>query len=495
MRNLFLLGFLAVILYTLSQAPFLFGFLRWFALVPLLFIVSSGELSFRKKTLLLWLVVFALFLVQYILFFDLLPADWMGIEDPVVGFFIITVLWFIFAALLSLSALPLSLAHFSLYLFPFLWVFQEYISSWLYSLVTWGPGSKLGAHFSYGFLAYSSYTSDLLLYLAHYLGVYGLSFLIACVNVLVFIFVIRLRKASFSTRGAGVVLVGALVLFFEIYSPALLTTTTTRVADRKTLKVLALQGNNLPMFVYTAEYFQNLAREYEKTIRAGLAEHPETDIVLLPEGTQILLMLSNGDPSLEKDAARALFGEDKYRILVYGDYLYEGQEVKTVISGMSNDPDEKKFILEKYILMPLGEYQPYVIRFGASLFGQGEWFRRLELFRGGRPPKHPQKTMETRVGTISAVSCSEILSSLVYQDIAKDNPDIIFQQQRLAIFHGNLKTYKRMRAISQVRAAVLRKPIVGAVDGSGYSYMISLYGQVLREGGPETPYLYGEIPI
>lgn len=93
------------------------------------------------------------------------------------------------------------------------------------------------------------------------------------------------------------------------------------------------------------------------------------------------------------------------------------------------------------------------------------------------------------------VACSEILSADVYRAIAKEDPVIILQEQRLAHFHGHAHVFKEFLAASQIKAAMLRTPIVGSVDGSGFSYIIDSQGKIQSLGTKGDDYVFGTVAV
>jgi ribosomal protein L31 len=227
------------------------------------------------------------------------------------------------------------------------------------------------------------------------------------------------------------------------------------------VNVLVIQSRNPVLFGYTDQYFENVVREYQKKVAEGLLMHPDTDIVVLPENTYFLKGIMERESLSVEEAVTEVLGTKKERLLIYGDYDTENRKTISVIA--KND-GSTPLVLEKSLLMPLGEYQPYVIGWGARLLGKGAWFREVLEYRSSFAASTGQKTVATPWGKVAVAACSEILSADVYRSIAKENPALIVHEQRLAHFHGHLSVFKEFLAASQIKAAMLHTPILGSVD-------------------------------
>jgi len=255
--------------------------------------------------------------------------------------------------------------------------------------------------------------------------------------------------------------------------------------------ILSLQGNNPFIFGYDEGYFRKSVYSYKNSLEEGLIKNPETDIVVIPESSNFLRALSFFEGKPESVLVKELLGEEKERLLIYGDY--DRDENVSIVQIISNEGEVHS--LYKDLLMPLGEYQPYLIEFFAKIFNQKEWLSQVHSVRQIKNVSNAEKLVGSHFGKITALECSEILSPKIYRKIKKEKPDIIFHLQRLASFHGDLRIFQYMLAASKVRAAELRTPIVGSIDGSGYSYVIDMFGVVQEIGTENTKFISAEISI
>jgi apolipoprotein N-acyltransferase len=436
------------------------------------------------------MVGFLFLLWQYLWFWDLLPLDWVGIDSIFIAVVFVFVIWLLFSTIMALPFLLFYFLRFSIYLLPFIWVLTEYLRSWLYSILVLGPSSEIGDYFSYGFLGYSSHTSPLLLSLTPLLGVYGLSFIIALANLVLFLLI---TKWLISTKKYRYLLFSVIFIILILVEIIPFHFVSEKDIESSTVNVVAIQGNNPVVLGYSSEYFMDIAGIYLASLGVALSEYPNTDIIVLPESSQFLRTISLVSGNDIKSLAGEILGSDRYRIIIYGDYDYERN--LSIVSAVSNKPDEPPVIIEKSLLMPLGEYQPYLLSFGAKIIGLGGWMDNLLNYRHTDSLFTKHSVINSGIGRISPVSCSEILSFDIYKDINKADSDIIIHQQRLAPFHGSTRVFEHILAVSQIRAAQLRKPIIGSIDGSGYSYIISPQGEVTHIGNSESNFIYGSIDI
>ena len=476
-------------LLTVTQAPYQVTFLRWVALIPFLLVFVDPSFTPKKKIFLAWLLGFLFLLFQYVIFWDLLPLDWIGITNSFVGILVTFFLWVIFSLTLSLPFLLFYIARFSIYSFPLLWVLQEYVRSWFYSLVTLGDASVLGDHFSYGFLGYSAHTSPLLLTLAPYIGVYGLSFVITVINVcLLFLARKIFVRREYVWYG---ILVGLIIFFcfIEIFS---FREDPPGVTDR-VINVVALQGNNPFLFGYTEEYYLKIAHQYKDAIHEAISKYPETDLVIVPESSLLIETLAREAKKDLKGITEELLGKDRYRMIIYGNYDEENN--RSVISIISNDRGEPAYSQNKALLMPLGEYQPYIIQYGARFFGKRAWLNTLQSYREVNAIDDEDRVIETPLGSIAGVECSEILSFDIYRKIHEQKADFIVHLQRLAAFHDSERIFRHILSVSKLRAATYRKYIVGSVDHSGRSYIINPRGKIQLIGDTNDKYIVSAIVL
>ena len=131
-------------------------------------------------------------------------------------------------------------------------------------------------------------------------------------------------------------------------------------------------------FTQIESYPLERALLYESRVREALREPPETELIILPENSQFIPSLARERDTSEEDVITDLLGKDTERMLVYGDYDYE--EKQSRISFVSNLNPKMIRSLQKEILMPFGEYQPYIAGWLAKRVGGASWLRGKKLY-------------------------------------------------------------------------------------------------------------------
>ena len=489
-KNLLLL-LLTVVLLNLSLPPFDLGFLRYIALIPLLFFIAKAEdsLPFVYRAATVWITSFLFLLWQLTGLLGLHPLDWGGIESKLASLSITFGIWIGISFFLSLASFPLLLSfhrRFFIY-FPLMWVLWEFFRSHLYSIIILGPGSAIADIFPFGFLGFSVHTSSSLLALSPFLGVFGFSLLIALINLLFYHLLFGKQPLNKKMRWsiiASIVVVLAAIEWGQWPK-------TYPNNSEESIGIIVLNEKNPVQFKYTDEYFKQIFPRQLSILEKAFSNHPDANIVVFSENSQFLRTLEKRLSSTPKETKKLLFSNPEHpRVIIDGDY----DSINDVSRIRVRTNTDKEYLVYKEILMPLGEYQPYFFKQAADFLGQEEFYNQLAAQKHTQSVPGGIKTIETKLGKIAVISCSEILSPAVYTQIQKESPDFVVQQQRLAHFHDSTKGFYQTLALSKMRAATLRKFIVGSVDGSGFSYVISPDGELIAKSNHAKGYLYVELP-
>ena len=326
LRSPFLYALASPILLSLAETPFDVGILRWVALVPLLILIDSPTQK-RKRLFFIWLSFLLYITGQYSLVWSTLPFEWLRFESVwyariALGFFFL-----LYPSLIALSALLFYYAHKKIYLFPILFIIVEYLRSIFFSALTLGAPSSVADNLSYGLLAYSVHGSEALLRLAPLLGIYGFSFFIATINTCIYA-LFKNKPFARTTIAAGTLLC---IFFVGIEFFAF---PTREKITGKIVPVISIERVVPARFTQIESYPLERALLYESRVREALREHPETELIILPENSQFIPSLARERDTSEEDVITDLLGKDTERMLVYGDYDYE--EKQSRISFVSN---------------------------------------------------------------------------------------------------------------------------------------------------------------
>lgn len=481
----------ASVLLFLSLPPFSFWPLAFLALGP--FIIFLSRTGFSKKAFFgSYFFGFIFSLLQYTYIFNLLPLDWIGLNNQIIGVGVVLFFWLSLSVVLSFSFIFFPFLFYprvrafspylTYFLLPLFWPISEMLRSFLYSILTFGPGGTFGNHFAFGYLAYATADSPFLLFLSPYLSFYGLSFL--------FVFFASLIALSWQKKQKHIPLYLFLFCLLLYVIPI-----EANKSNSGVINVLAIQANNPVVFGYDEAYFKKAANTFAESITAGLALHPNTDIVLLSENSGFFDAYAKSQNLSPEEAIKKLLGTEKERFLVFG--AYDEKLIRETTRVISNKGAFSEKSLTKEVLMPIGEYQPYVLGFLARITGQGDWFKDLSYRRGAAAldGSKIEKYFETSFGKVVVLACSEILSQKAYGLVKEAKPVLILHQQRLAPFHNGKIIFKHFLAASRLRAAMLRSPIAGSLDGGGFSYIIDNTGQIVSLGTASSTFIYAEVGI
>lgn len=477
-----LLSFLFAALLNLSQEPYSVGIFRWIAFIPLFYILFSDKLNLKRKIFFSWLSVFLFVLFNGTAILDIHPLYWIGINNYFVSLLLVFSLLIFYALILSLpSALfPVFLKYLPGYLFPLIWVLQEYSRSFLFSLISLGESSSLGSFFTLGFIGYGISSNNFLLNMIP-LNVYLWGIIIVFVNYFLFISINKIKNRK-------------RIILFSIFALIILTEFLPSIEPVQEIgiNVGSIQAENKIQFYYSSKYFEDTSTIFTNKINALLEEHPETDLIVLPESSNFIEKATRTLNIPKDEFISNLLGNDSYRVVFYGNYNTTTK--KSLMSAFSNNKEENLHSVEKNYLMVLGEYQPYIYKFILDAFNKKDIKNKLELFRNSNEGKINQsRVIKTEIGNIAPVSCSEILSPETYKRVKVFEPTLIIHQQRLAPFHKNTKAFYQIIEMSKFHAAVLNKYIIGSVDGGGYSYIINPKGEVVKIGKPGDDFIYASI--
>ncbi len=438
-----------------------FGFLAWVALVPF-------YLSLRRRTpgqgfRLGFLWGFCCYGISYYWMF--LALHRYG-EAPLWGSFLG---WFIAVALISF--------------FPALtaWVYCRFRGEkygWLLFAAAWVAFEFLRNYFPFGGfpwsnLAYSQTSFSLLLQILDLAGVYGVLFVLLCVNVAV-AETVRAKRLAIPC----VVLAGALFLASLAYGH-FRQRSLHAWADRPKMRVGLVQADIPQEQKWLEQKIAEIIRRHMGLTQALEAGKP--DLIIWPEASYPAVMPPE---FLQSDLVIPEMRRLKVPLLM-GVVRYEGI--------LPEDPEdygkpERSFILfnsavlvrpgggvmdyyDKVHLVPMGEYVPFHIPFlntitpAAEDFTRGDGFRLMSLNRPSAPP--------VRFGV---TICYEDLFPEISRAFAAQNPDFLVNLTNDGWYERSSAIYQH-RDFSKFRAIETRRTMV-RVTNTGVTAVFDMDGSV-----------------
>lgn len=479
MRKTWILPAVSGLLFALAYPPYNLEFLVWIGFIPLLILLKTY--NFKLKTLFIsgLLAGFIFFAIVMKWLWAVYPLNWTGIESTAAGFFIIGLIWLISALGMALSW---GLAIFTtgkinqlrkytlLIIFPSVFVLTEYIRSWFFGLLWLGSGTLWGPHWTIGNLAYSLHNNPLFLKLSSFIGIYGITLIIALINILIF-FILFSQKASYLKK------IGAAILIILIlsYLPKF-TIADTNYEARDTIPLAVIQTKvpsdiNYPIDKQLEDFKKQLS-----LLKETSKIYPQPKIIIFPEGANFFKNLSifldvkgvkeffeNNfkEPTLIVDNSRLPdeFGQIKSRVI----YL-----------------DTRKGVLDIYdkqFLTPVGEFIPYHLKLLVNLFSKetlNNFSAVREFSKGTRPPQLIESNFKT-----GALVCSEIFTPQLFRKLSSQNPDFLIAMTSTGLFKGTEDLLKQDLAIVKFRAAENNKYLILSTN-DGYSYTLTNTGKIQK---------------
>ena len=333
----------------LSQHNALFGFLNWFSLVPLIFVLTKLT-NYKQvfKNTFIWGFVYSFISVFWIAFNNGVNIV-VGIISMIATVFILcsntVIIGLIWFKIKTISK------EYSLFMLPFIWVSIEYIKS--YGVLGF-PWINL-ANSQTGFLY--------LIQNSEYVGIYGVSFWVVLVNCLLVQFLLKKSKKT-------IILLATFFIFPFISGYLILLNVEENEID--SFKVSLIQPNigleDKRNIYFSQINLDNLIKKSKECISNG------TNLVIWPESALPFKELQNINTS----------NYIIYNILNQNDtYLLSGDITKTenklYNSGVLLSKNGIEDIYNKKQLVPMGEYVPFSnnidylknINFGQTNFTPG----------------------------------------------------------------------------------------------------------------------------
>jgi len=338
----------------LTFPPFELSFLAWFALVPLLVIISGKSIKYGFFLALICGGVFFLGIFNWILE----VPKYTHIHHAILALYLGSY-YGVFGVAFCLIAGRLSVTL-GLLAAPFIWVSLEYVrSNMSFMALPWG------------LLAHSQYQHPAVIQIASFTGAYGITFLIVLVNsalaVLTMSASYRFSRGKFprfqplSQRlGKALILAGAVCVTLSlVYGYK----TIASPIKGKAIKVSVVQGNILQKRKWDEKYAPLIMKTYAGLTEEAAKDNP--DLIVWPETATPRSI--NKDRGIYREVRRIACKTSTY--LLIGSSLRQkfrtqepGPNIKYFNSAFLIDPERGipwKQRYHKIRLFPFGEYLPY----------------------------------------------------------------------------------------------------------------------------------------
>ncbi len=455
-RRDYLLAALSGVLLALSFPKTGLSFLAWFAFVPLF--LACGRKSARKAGKL----GFVAGLVSYggiLYWINIVVTTYGKLPLPVsicVYLILVTYLAAFFWVVFYLVRRGEEKGIPSVLSFPFVWVGLEYVRSFL---LTGFPWASLG---------YSQYRLLPLIQVADIAGVYGISFLIALANVVLYLalkgFSKKEEEAGYPVRSAAVLLLLLVsVLAYGLHGMR-------RPAIGTPLKVSLVQGNIDQGIKWDPAFLEATLTIYERLTRQAAGEG--VDLVVWPESAAPFFFQEGGEPS---SRVTALAGQVKSPI-VFGSPAYEdgGGRRKFYNSAYLVSPTGAVLgRSDKMHLVPFGEYVPF-----AKLL---PFVHKLVVGVGDFSPGHEITPLDPGKGKIGVLVCFEGIFPELSRRYVRSGARVLVNITNDAWYGRSSAPYQHL-SMAVFRAVENRVPLLRAAN-TGITAIIDENGRITGKTG------------
>jgi len=454
----FLLVLFSALLFSFAFPPSPFGFLVYFALVPLFFALqdSSPKQAFKlgyffgiiSNVLLLYWIIWQTFYGEYFV----LPGS--------LGAYLILALYpAVWCWLLRLTSLRW---RYGFILAPFLWVGLEYLR---------GLG-QVG--FPWLDIGYTQTGYLPMIQVASLTGIQGISFWVIALNLPVYLF-LKCKK----TRVVWGLVIVVFILIPYLYGKKELS----KKIDSDMVKVALVQGNIDPNIKWDPQFLDYNFQVYDSLSREAATAKP--DIIIWPE-TAVPCYLEKEPVYLSKveELSKELntdliVGTDDYYVLGPERYVFYN-------SSFRISPDYG--LKEKYYkmqLVPFAERIPYS--------GNMRIFEEIELGQANFSPGRDYTLFQTRAGNFPAIICYEIVFPDLVRQFAQRGADFIVNITNDAWFGRTAGPYQH--ASMTIMRAVENRISIARCANTGISMSVDPYGRIIGKTSLfKTTNLVSEIP-
>ncbi len=452
-RKDIILAFISGVLLALGFQPFDLYIFPWVAIVPLL-IALRGKSPLPSFLLGLltgftWFLGTIYWVFHSVYFYGNIPAVISVLMLAMLCLYLgsyVGLFSMLFNAVTKDSKLP------ALLIVPLLWVSLEFLRTYLLTGFPWA------------LLAYSQYKSLYLIQIADITGVYGVSFLVAALNGLLFDLAVN-RESKGRT---AVSIVYAVIVVLSLFYGA------GRLAEGENgreFKVSVIQGNISQDKKWDARFQEEVINTYKRLTLEALVEGP--DMIVWPETALPFVFGYNED--LTEEIISFQKGLETY--LLFGSILQNrtepGGSSFTNSAILLSPQGDVAAVYDKMHLVPYGEYVPFrnLIPFARRLAeGIGD-------FSHGEEPL----VMQTPFAKIGNLICYEIIFPGLVRSFVERGADVLVTITNDAWFGRTSAPYQHF-AIAVFRAIENRVPVIRAAN-TGISGVIDSKGRMQKQSG------------
>ncbi len=327
-----------------------------------------------------------------------------------------------------------------LIILPLLFPLAEFIRSYLFAMMAYGPNGNLSPNFNWGSIAVPAAGTPLV-YSSRLFGFYGLTLLVVIINICTFL--VLLRKKILLPLG---LLLGVIAISY---------------AGWRT-------GSNHTPSISVASIHSNEKSDMT-TVDTSTWPPEGTDILVLPEYSSLL--------------------ENNEYKQILARLSPNGIAITSVAKGKPPTATNQIIILDrqgtiissqdKTFLIPTGEYLPYSLQFGFKLIGKSQAITDFTYIQQLSKGKTPETVVDVHNGIrVGALACSGVNALSAYKTLTKQGANILTNSASLSFMNEGSMYHTYARNMARFQAVSNDRPFIQA-SRSGQSYIIDRNGTVL----------------
>ena len=443
-----ILAIVSGVLLVLGFQPFDIYILPWIAVVPLLIALRGKSLlpSFLLGLLtgFTWFMGTIYWVFHSMYFYGNIPAVISSLMLVLLCLYLgsyVGLFSMLFNSVSKDSKLP------ALLIVPLLWVSLEFMRTYMLTGYPWA------------LLAYSQYKFLTIIQIADITGVYGVSFLIAALNGLIFDLTCRENKLRPVATGIVFAVIMAVTLFYGAGKLA-------EGEEGPEFKVSVIQGNIPQDKKWDARFQKEVIDTYKRLTLEALPEGP--DMIVWPETAVPFVFGYNED--LTEEILSFQKGLETH--LLFGSILLNrtkpGESNYTNSAVLLSPQGDVASVYDKMHLVPYGEYVPFrdLIPFAKRLTaGIGDFY-----------PGEEHLVMKTPFAKIGNLICYEIIFPGQVRSFVENGADVLVTITNDAWFGRTSAPYQHF-AIAVFRAIENRVPVIRSAN-TGISGFIDSKGRI-----------------
>lgn len=388
------------------------------------------------------------------------PVSWLDAESGIGQISVIAVYWLNVAFYIGVGFSVLTATLFLLktrwgmrayLLTPILWLFTEVLCSFIFSILSFGPGAYPNANFSFHYLGYLVAHIDVLYPLIAVGGVYALSFFSALLGTILF----YLHTKEYRWRAFAILLVVSVGIFPLLSLMRIMPATPTP----ESISIITIDTK----FSNTPDSFDGWSDRYTALGSAiATALTRSADIILLPEDARLTTAFASSDDMLEELREAYRFSEN---VIVVDSARIAQKDGTSILRAYYYDLGQNEvYTIDKQYLVPQGEFVPYMAMLFMRSVGLGTLLSSIEQNQNYRPgPVSDYKEFPADVPGI--LFCFEGVSPTKLRSIATHRErSIALYPISHAWFHEPTELTRKIDTMLRVQALWTKTSVVSAAN-------------------------------